>query len=1185
MKKRFVAKQVGVLSLTAVLAGMPAVNVLAEDVYAQKVESLQKEMLEQAVATETKLNITFETVHGEKVGETVAKTTATGTGDWTFMLGTDYQLPAGYQLATGVEQVTNVAVPFGATAGHTVVVEPVAGAVTETKLNITFETVHGEKVGETVASTTAAGTGDWTFMLGTDYQLPAGYQLATGVEQVTNVAVPFGATAGHTVVVEPVAGAVTETKLNITFETVHGEKVGETVAKTTATGTGDWTFMLGTDYQLPEGYQLATGVEQVTNVAVPFGATAGHTVVVEPVAGAVTETKLNITFETVHGEKVGETVAKTTATGTGDWTFMLGTDYQLPEGYQLATGVEQVTNVAVPFGATAGHTVVVEPVQEAARPTVLTVTFETVYGEKVGETVASTTATGTGDWTFMLGTDYQLPEGYQLATGVEQVTNVAVPFGATAGHTVVVEPVAGAVTETKLNITFETVHGEKVGETVAKTTATGTGDWTFMLGTDYQLPEGYQLATGVEQVTNVAVPFGATAGHTVVVEPVQEAARPTVLTVTFETVYGEKVGETVASTTATGIGDWTFMLGTDYQLPEGYQLATGVEQVTNVAVPFGATAGHTVVVEPVAGEVVETKLNVTFETVYGEKVGEAEAKTTATGADGEAWTFMLGTDFNLPEGWQLAAGVEQVTNVAVPFGATAGHTVVVEPVAGEVVETKLNVTFETVYGEKVGEAEAKTTATGADGEAWTFMLGTDFNLPEGWQLAAGVEQVTNVAVPFGATAGHTVVVEPVAGAVTETKLNITFETVHGEKVGETVAKTTATGTGDWTFMLGTDYQLPEGYQLATGVEQVTNIQVPFGATAGHTVVVEPVQEAVRPTVLTVTFETVYGEKVGETVASTTATGIGDWTFMLGTDYQLPAGYQLAVGVDQVTNIQVPFGATAGHTVVVEPVAGEVVETKLNVIFETVYGEKVGEAEAKTTATGADGEAWTFMLGTDFNLPEGYKLAEGVEQVTNIQVPFGATAGHTVVVEPVAGEVVETKLNVTFETVDGEKVGEAEAKTTATGADGEAWTFMLGTDFNLPEGYKLAEGVEQVTNIQVPFGATAGHTMIVEKNTETPDKPDPENPEKPDPENPEKPNPENPEKPNPENPEKPNPENPEKPNQDNTNKDDGKTQEKDKKTENKSKTPKTGDDLQAAGTFSILGAGALAAIAALLKKRK
>ena len=487
----------------------------------------------------------------------------------------------------------------------------------------------------------------------------------------------------------------------------------------------------------------------------------------------------------------------------------------------------------------------------------------------------------------------------------------------------------------------------------------------------------------------------------------------------------------------------------------------------------------------------------------------------------------------------------------------------------------LNVSFVTEYGENVGSAYVESGLLWA-WDSYTFKLGTDYNLPEGWQLVGTAEDKT---VKCGETASVEILVKPVAAATVTTKATISFKTIYGEEVGTTEATTNSVGGAgeSYTFMLGTDYQLPEGYQLATNVEQTTNLAVPFGTTAGHTVVVEPVAGAVIETKLNITFETVHGEKVGETVASTTATGEGDWTFMLGTDYQLPEGYQLATGVEQTTNVAVPFGATAGHTVVVEPVPGEVVETKLNITFETVYGEKVGEAEAKTTATGADGEAWTFMLGTDFNLPEGWQLAAGVEQVTNIQVPFGATAGHTVVVEPVAGEVVETKLNVTFETVDGEKVGEAEAKTTATGADGEAWTFMLGTDFNLPEGYKLAEGVEQVTNIQVPFGATAGHTMIVEKNTETPDKPDPENPEKPDPENPEKPNPENPEKPN--------PENPEKPNQDNTNKDDGKTQEKDKKTENKSKTPKTGDDLQAAGTFSILGAGALAAIAALLKKRK
>ena len=46
---------------------------------------------------------------------------------------------------------------------------------------------------------------------------------------------------------------------------------------------------------------------------------------------------------------------------------------------------------------------------------------------------------------------------------------------------------------------------------------------------------------------------------------------------------------------------------------------------------------------------------------------------------------------------------------------------------------------------------------------------------------------------------------------------------------------------------------------------------------------------------------------------------------------------------------------------------------------------------------------------------------------------------------------------------------------------EAWTFMLGTDYQLPEGYQLATGVDQVTNVQVPFGAMGGHVLIVRTN--------------------------------------------------------------------------------------------------------
>ena len=283
---------------------------------------------------------------------------------------------------------------------------------------------------------------------------------------------------------------------------------------------------------------------------------------------------------------------------------------------------------------------------------------------------------------------------------------------------------------------------------------------------------------------------------------------------------------------------------------------------------------------------------------------------------------------------------------------------------------------------------------------------------------------------------------------------------------------------DVNSMLPENYKLAErsdngfGYVVVTPYSDMENVK---------DVYVKKVQTTPTETVLNVTFETVYGEKVGTTTASTTAVG-GEgeaWTFMLGQDFNLPEGYQLATGVDQVTSIAVPFGSTAGHTMIVEAIPTETTETVLNVTFETVDGTYVGETTASTTAVGGEGEAWTFMLGTDFNLPEGYQLATGVEQVTNIDVPFGATAGHTMIVEAIPTETTETVLNVTFETVDGTYVGETTASTTAVGGEGEAWTFMLGTDFNLPEGYQLATGVEQVTNIDVPFGAIGGHTMIVE----------------------------------------------------------------------------------------------------------
>ena len=527
----------------------------------------------------------------------------------------------------------------------------------------------------------------------------------------------------------------------------------------------------------------------------------------------------------------------------------------------------------------------------------------------------------------------------------------------------------------------------------------------------------------------------------------------------------------------------------------------------------------------------------------------SEKNLTVNGTEGEQ--VIADVSSIMPTGYVVDGNYTQSTKISVtPY--FDGSNVQEVYVKKEVQPTTLNITFETVYGEVVGTKTVSTTATGADGEAWTFMLGTDYELPEGYQLSTEKESVTNIQVPFGSTGGSVVFVEPIKGKEVKTTLNITFETVYGEVVGTKTVSTTATGADGeaWTFMLGTDYELPEGYQLSTEKESVTNIQVPFGSTGGSVVFVEKInkEEPVTPTVATITFETADGEVVGTTTVSTTAIG-GEgeaWTFMLGEDYQLPEGYKLAEGVEQTTNVIIPFGAMGGHTLIVEKINKEepVKETTLYVTFETVDGEVVDKIKLTTTATGADGEAWTFMLGTDYELPEGYQLSTEKESVTNIQVPFGSTGGSVVFVEKINKEepVTPTVATITFETADGEVVGTTTVSTTAIGGEGEAWTFMLGEDYQLPEGYKLAEGVEQTTNVIIPFGAMGGHTLIVEKiNKEEPV----------------------------------NPTDPEKPGTDDTKKEEAKAKE-DKKS------PKTGDNTQVAG-YAVTLVACIALIAYYFKK--
>ena len=154
-------------------------------------------------------------------------------------------------------------------------------------------------------------------------------------------------------------------------------------------------------------------------------------------------------------------------------------------------------------------------------------------------------------------------------------------------------------------------------------------------------------------------------------------------------------------------------------------------------------------------------------------------------------------------------------------------------------------------------------------------------------------------------------------------------------------------------------------------------------------------------------------------------------------------------------------------------------TTLHVNFETVDGTVVGEKTFEKTST--DEEDVVFALDDDIVLPEGYHWVDYNNQIKNVTLPAGATGGTVMFVEQ---DETKAVLTVTFETKDGETVGTTSvAKEFTVDENGDkVTTFVLGKDFTLPEGYHLADGVDQVTEITMP-GTVGGHTVIVEKDAE------------------------------------------------------------------------------------------------------
>ena len=107
---------------------------------------------------------------------------------------------------------------------------------------------------------------------------------------------------------------------------------------------------------------------------------------------------------------------------------------------------------------------------------------------------------------------------------------------------------------------------------------------------------------------------------------------------------------------------------------------TSEDQTTNVDVPLGVTSEHTMDVESIPAETAEAVLNVTFATVKGEYVGSTTVKESAAEGEGVLKTFELGTDFQLPEGYQLVSCVPQMTKIKVAYGTLRVRIIIVEKI-------------------------------------------------------------------------------------------------------------------------------------------------------------------------------------------------------------------------------------------------------------------------------------------------------------------------------------------------------------------------------------------------------------------------------------------------------------------------------------------------------------------------
>lgn len=359
--------------------------------------------------------------------------------------------------------------------------------------------------------------------------------------------------------------------------------------------------------------------------------------------------------------------------------------------------------------------------------------------------------------------------------------------------------------------------------------------------------------------------------------------------------------------------------------------------------------------------------------------------------------------------------------------------------------------------ETTGESLGGFTLT-VDADATYFNTSALGDLPEGYEICEVGD------IQFGAAATVEIKVRKAAEAKKTVTVNY-IDAKTKEKVGSEEIEVAADAT---TANYSILKNIPKNYtQSVTG-------DFYFGDKSEVEVEVNKSQRTL--------YVTYIDEATGDDVtpSTTTLTVDADATyFNTSALTNVPEGYEIC----EVGDIQ--FGTAA--TVEIE-VRKATVTTVLNVEYITTDNTVVGHATSVKTTPKDGTKDVVFKLNEDegFVLPEGYHLIDYNDQMDivndGIVLPAGSTGGPQIYVER---DETKSILHVTFETKDGEQVGEpitVSKEFTVDETGTKVTNYVIGEDFDLPEGYHLVDGYFTDNTITL-LGLEGGPVVIVEKDEE------------------------------------------------------------------------------------------------------